>query len=208
MIEREQLREQAYQEYASERGQVDAIINRMIDEDHEMMRITKMKQEQSKQDMILSVNEKKALLNRQKELEEYEEELVRRYAQQQGQRAEELQAMKEAAEAQRDAIFRKLAAEEAARRAESEYVENLRNDLQVQEMEEKHRFKEMSDADKRQRQKEELQAAKDYQIKLKAERLAEEKRMEEEFKIKMAEKFAEDERLEQMNQQKRRMREL
>jgi len=49
---------------------------------------------------------------------------------------------------------------------------------------------------KRQRQKEELQAAKDFQLKLKAERLAEEKRMEEEFKIKMAEKFAEDERLE------------
>ena len=75
-------------------------------------------------------------------------------------------------------------------------------------MEDKHRHKEMSEADKRQRQKEELQAAKDYQIKLKAERFAEEKRMEEEFKIKMAEKFAEDERLEQMNQQKRRMREL
>lgn len=32
--------------------------------------------------------------------------------------------------------------------------------------------------------------------------------MEEEFKIKMAEKFAEDERLEQMNAQRRRMREL
>ena len=30
--------------------------------------------------MILSVNEKKALLKRQQELEEYEEELVRRYA--------------------------------------------------------------------------------------------------------------------------------
>jgi len=30
--------------------------------------------------MILSVNEKKALLKRQRELEEYEEELVRRYA--------------------------------------------------------------------------------------------------------------------------------
>jgi len=45
-------------------------------------------------------------------------------------------------------------------------------------------------------------------MQLKAERLAEEKRMEEEFKIKMAQKFAEDERLEQMNAQKRRMREL
>jgi hypothetical protein len=48
-----------------------------------MMRINKMKQEQSKQDMILSVNEKNALLKRQRELEEYEEELVRRYQGQQ-----------------------------------------------------------------------------------------------------------------------------
>ena len=48
MIEREKLREQAYQEYAAERSQVDSIINRMIEEDHELMRITKMKQEQSK----------------------------------------------------------------------------------------------------------------------------------------------------------------
>lgn len=45
-------------------------------------------------------------------------------------------------------------------------------------------------------------------MQLKAERQAEERRMEEEFKIKMAQKFAEDERLEQMNAQKRRMREL
>mmetsp|Transcript_35850 Transcript_35850/g.54976 ORF Transcript_35850/g.54976 Transcript_35850/m.54976 type:complete len:151 (-) Transcript_35850:271-723(-) len=149
--------------------------------------------------MILSVNEKKALLKRQKELEEYEEELVRRYASQQQERANELQAMKEAAEAQRNAIFQKLAKEEAARRAEAEYVENLRNDLQVQEMEERARAQEREQAEKKFRQKEELMAAKEYQMKLKAERLAEEKRMEEEFKIKMAEKFAEDERLEQMN---------
>lgn len=44
---------------------MDQIINKMIEEDHEMMRITKMKEEQSKQDMVLSVNEKKALLKRQ-----------------------------------------------------------------------------------------------------------------------------------------------
>ena len=56
--------------------------------------------------------------------------------------------------------------------------------------------------------REELQAAKDYQLQLKAVRLEEERKMEEEFKIKMAQKFAEDERLEQMNAQKRRMREL
>ena len=45
-------------------------------------------------------------------------------------------------------------------------------------------------------------------MRLKAERAAEEKRLEEDFKQKLLQKFAEDERLEQMNQQKRRMREL
>ena len=89
--------------------------------------------------MILSVNEKKALLKRAKELEEYEEELVRRYAGQQQDRADELQALKQEAEAQREAIFQKLAADEAARRAKSEYETNLRNQLQVEEMEERAR---------------------------------------------------------------------
>lgn len=45
MIDREKLRDEAQQEYIKEREQVDAIINKMIQEDHEMMRITKMKQE-------------------------------------------------------------------------------------------------------------------------------------------------------------------
>lgn len=43
------------------------------------MRINKMKQEQSKQDMILSVNEKNALLKRQRELEAYEDQLVKKF---------------------------------------------------------------------------------------------------------------------------------
>lgn len=41
--------------------------------------------------------------------------------------------------------------------------------------------------------------AKEFQMRLKEERAAEERRMEQEFKQKLMEKFAEDERLEQMN---------
>lgn len=66
MIERERTRDEAFEEYAKERAQVDAIVDKMINEDHEMMKITKIKQDQSKQDMILSVSEKKALLQRQR----------------------------------------------------------------------------------------------------------------------------------------------
>lgn len=45
MQDREDLAQEAKVQYQQERQQVDAIINKMIDEDHEMMRITKMKQE-------------------------------------------------------------------------------------------------------------------------------------------------------------------
>ena len=50
--------------------------------------------------------------------------------------------------------------------------------------------------------------AQKYQEQLKAERKAEELRMEDEFKRKLMEKYAEDDRLEQMNAQRRRMKEL
>ena len=39
MVEREKLREEAYEEYVKEKSQVDAVIQKMIDEDMEMMRI-------------------------------------------------------------------------------------------------------------------------------------------------------------------------
>ena len=42
------MRDQAFEEYAKERAQVDNIVQKMINEDHEMMRINKMKQDQSK----------------------------------------------------------------------------------------------------------------------------------------------------------------
>lgn len=39
-----------------------------------------MKQDQAKHDMVMSVNEKKEMLRRQKELEEYENEMLQRFA--------------------------------------------------------------------------------------------------------------------------------
>jgi len=53
----------------------------MIDEDQRMVALIRMKQEQAKLDMVQSVTEKRELLRKQKELEEYENEMLRRYAQ-------------------------------------------------------------------------------------------------------------------------------
>lgn len=51
-------------------------------------------------------------------MEEYEDEMVRRYASQQKERANEIQKAKDEAEASREAIFQTLRAEEERRRAE------------------------------------------------------------------------------------------
>ena len=56
--------DEAKQEYLKERDQVDHVIQRMIDEDREMARIHHLKMQQAQADMILSVNEKQALLRR------------------------------------------------------------------------------------------------------------------------------------------------
>lgn len=62
--------------------------------------------------MVLSINEKRALQRRQQEMEQFEDEMVRRYADQQQQRLGQIQAAKDAAEAARDQIFARLEAEE------------------------------------------------------------------------------------------------
>ena len=85
-----ELKAEALEEYKKEKSQVDAVVQRMIGEDREMARIQQQKMEQAQADMILSVNEKRALLRRQKELEEYENEMVRQYASQQQDRLNQI----------------------------------------------------------------------------------------------------------------------
>lgn len=155
-----QLRQEAYAEYMKEKGQVDKVISKMIDEDQKMIALIKMKQEQSKLDMVQSVTEKRDLVRKQRELEEYENEMLRRHSEQQEGRQAAIQEKKASAEAARDEIFQKLKGEEERRRAESEYIENLRNELYMQELEEQARARERADVEKRERQKQELLAAK------------------------------------------------
>ena len=52
-----------------EKSQVDAVVHRMIEEDNESSRIVQQKKEQSQADMILSQNEKRALVRRQGEMD-------------------------------------------------------------------------------------------------------------------------------------------
>jgi hypothetical protein len=112
MQDKADLKQQAYLEYLKEKEQVDKVIQKMINEDLQMQELTRLKQEQSKMDMISSVNEKNQMKRRIKELEEYENQMLAKFAQEQAAREGEIAAKKAEAEAARDEIYRKLEEEE------------------------------------------------------------------------------------------------
>ena len=87
-------------------------------------------------------------------------------------------------------------------------IEELREALQNEEFQEAERRKSQIEEENRRLLKAELQKAEQEAKDFKLMQKAEEKAMEEVFRRKMLEQFAEDERLEQMNQQKSRMKRM
>ena len=87
-------------------------------------------------------------------------------------------------------------------------MEELRFQLQQEEYEANERRKDKEELEKKIRHKELMIQAEKEDIAMKQARKAEEARIEQEFKRQMLEKFAQDEKLEQLSQQKRRMKEL
>lgn len=105
------MKRRAREEYLKEKSQVDQVIQKMIAEDTRMVQMTAEKQEQAKQDMFVSIMEKKRQEREKKLLEEQENEMVREYARQQEARLGEIAQKKAAEEAEREAIFQRLAIE-------------------------------------------------------------------------------------------------
>jgi hypothetical protein len=114
---KEQMKKEAFEQYLKEKEQVDKVINKMIEEDVKLIELTKIKQQQAKTDMILSVNEKKEMQRRRQELEAYENDMLKRFAEQQQMREDEIRERKAQIEAAREGIFQKLKEEEEMRRA-------------------------------------------------------------------------------------------
>ena len=114
---------------------VDQAVQRLIEDDQRQAELQRQKMDQAKADMVLSMKEKEAMLQRQRELEELENEMVRQYAQKQQERQNKIQEKKDALEADKDKIFRRLEAEEMERRWRQEFQENLRNELNYEEQE-------------------------------------------------------------------------
>jgi len=208
MKDKEFLKEEAKKEYEKDKVDVDNMINKIKQEDIAAREEAERKMNIQKIYMENAYAEKAKQKQKEKEEDLLQKEKERKYQEEIAKREEELNNKKAAIKFEKDKIFEQLCEQEAKRQAERDYWENVRNELYIEQNEQKQKLKELEEKEKLQRQKEELLASAIEQMKYKEQRKKEEQEMEAEFKKKLMEQYAEDEKLEQYNMRRRKQREL
>ena len=139
---------------------------------------------------------------------EAEKQEIRDYAMQVMERETVTRLATEKSQNAKDDILEKLSNDMAKRQVEADEMENLRNELVIQETEERIIIKEREKAERAAQNKADIALANEYQRQLKAIKREEEKAEEDRFRRSMLDKFAEDDRLDQLNEQKRRRKQM
>jgi len=139
---------------------------------------------------------------------EHENDEIRRYAAAVMQREIEQRAAAEKSQNARDAAFEAITKGMAAESAKRLEEEELRNELLEAEAEEEAARREADAKERALRQRLDIALANEYQRELKRLAREEEKKAEDALRTSMLERFAAEDRIDQMNAQKRRMKQL
>jgi len=203
---KEGQREEAMQEYVKEKAQVQELVDKITNEDNAEMRAKEQKRKESRE-MLLRFKVEQAERQEAAEQAEIDEnDRIAKFASDKAEREERLARDKEASEKEKERILLSIIAAQEAKNKEAEELEMLRNDLHQEEREHKARRAEQLKQEKRDQDKEDMKSAYVMQMNTNARKRAD--AIEDEHKIRDAlmSKFAEDEKIEQMNDQKRRLR--
>ncbi|KAI8925681.1 tumor suppressor, Mitostatin-domain-containing protein [Entophlyctis helioformis] len=190
LAEAEAKKQQDYEQFLKEKAIVDQIVQRIQEENEREAKQRLEKQRETKQYIEDFMKERERWRQLEVERQLAENTRIEEYAHIQHQREADLEQKKKRIEADKGAIYDRLAAEMQAK----ERAMARRKDKELLEQ--------------RIRKRLELIDAYQQQVKDKKLRLEKERSEEEEFRQKMMRKFAEDDKLEQLNQQKRRMRQI
>lgn len=203
---KEMEREEAFAEYTKEKDQVNELVEKIAHEDAEEQAARAQKSKESAEMMKRFMIEQKA---RQEELEQQEKDELDRieaYAAAKRAREEEEQRKKEEAAKEKERVLRKMLGVAEEKNREAAEFEFLRNELHQQELEAVARRREEMQMRKKLEDKEEMKKAYVFQMDMKEQKKQKEIEEEEHIRNQIMKKFAEDDRIEQMNEQKRRMK--
>jgi len=202
---KEALREEARNEYLKEKGQVEQLVQRIQEEDEMEMAARRHKQNETRAILAQWMTEQEARRQEMIREEKAENDRIEAYAQHKRDQEEALAAEKERQELEKKRVLMKMIGDQEAKNKEAAELEKLRNDLYQEELEAQHRRREELQMKKRLEDRKEMMSAYAYQMNVKKEKEDLAKEEENRFRDQLMAKFLNDERLEKLNTEKRRM---
>jgi hypothetical protein len=144
----------------------------------------------------------------EREIMENENKRILEYSRIQRQRDDSLKAYKQAKEEAMGKVQQQLFEQIAKERETREEMERVRQELYLEEQEQRARHFEREDLERKLRHRIDLQQQQQQAIEMKQARQAEQKEEEDRIRQEMLNKYALDDKIELMNAQKRRMKQL
>ncbi|CAL8244571.1 unnamed protein product [Lota lota] len=208
LVEKERKRQEAYEEFLKDKLMVDEIVRKIYEED-QMERQLKLEKVLATQQYIEEFKKQQAEWRRlEHEKNEAENQRIREFSNYQKQMEETRVAKMNERDQAKQHIQQMLTEKYEMERKQREEMDQVREELCREEQAEAMRKKEIEEMEKKIRQRLMFQQTCHEQMLFKEMRKQGEKDEEEAFRQMMMAKFAEDDRIEQMNAQKRRMKQL
>ena len=204
--EQELKKKEAYEEFLREKLMIDEIIRKIYEEDEQALKARFEKQHATQNYIKEFLEQRESWRIREEEIMEEENRRILGFANKQQEREDIRQTEKRLQEEAKVGVQEHLTDFLYTKNAEKEEMDKIRNELYIEEQEEKERRGEKRSLEKQIRARLELQDAHHNYMELKSRKEGAMKEEEEVFKRQMMDKFAEDDRIEQMNAQKRRMK--
>lgn len=204
MAERELAKQLAYEQFLKEKAVIDSIVASIEADDAAKMQMQLSKQRELQENIRTYLEERALWRAEEKKRAEYELTKIHEYQKLQEARHEELMRQKRQRVDLQDRVLEKITAEIEAKKREEEEMQKLLYELYQEEAESKALAEIRAREAKINAMRREMIDANEYQKAFKQQRRMNQQREEDEFRAKMMDKFAEDKRLEQMNQDRRR----
>merc|ERR1719421_2151625 len=206
IAQKEALRQEAFDEYMKEKDQVQEVVEAIQKEDEMEAAARKKKQEETRELLRAFAIENEVRRKEMEQREKDENQKIEDYARFKREQEEKMAAEKEHIEAEKKRVLGAMIGQQEAANKEAAELEQLRNDLHFQELEAEHRRREELQVRKRLEDRVEMMRAYEGAMQRKEEQKRLDREEEERFRAQLMAKFAEDDRIEQLNDQKRRMK--
>lgn len=207
MAERERAKQLAYEQFLKEKAVIDNIVQSIEQDDQAKMAMQLAKQKELQENIRTYLEERAAWRAEEKKRAEYELRKIHEFQALQEARHQELQRQKQNKVDRQDRMLEKITAEIEAKKREEDEMQKLLYELYQEEAESKALAEIKAREAKINAMRREMIESNEYQKAFKAQKRLTQAREEEDFRSKMLAKFAEDKRIESMNQA-RRQREI